>query len=69
MVQQEVDRVLETTGQQLLVQINGKEVRVGVDCFIAGYDIFLNSTTGQRLVIPDGSRQDSRMNSIFLHLR
>ncbi len=37
-----VDRVLETSGQQLLVQIKGKEARAAVDCFIANHDKALN---------------------------
>ena len=40
-----------------------------IDCFVAGHDAFLSSTSGWSLDIPYGSRQDAAMNRIFLQLR
>ena len=68
-LQQVMDRVFETAGEQLLLQIDGEVSRADVDCFVAGHRTRLISTTGSSLVISDGSRHDASMTRIFLHRR
>ena len=58
--------MLETARQQLLFQIHRQEPRAGVDRFVTGHRLLLNSTSGWSLVIPYGSRHDGGMNIIFL---
>ena len=65
MIDQVVHRVLETAGQQLPLQIHREKPRAGVDCFVAGHDAFLSSTSRWSLDIPFGSRQDARDEQNF----
>ena len=64
-----VQGMLEGAGQQLPLQINGKEARTGVYVFVASHEISYKRDAPMTLDIPFGSRQDARMNRVLLQLR
>ncbi len=68
-VEQVMHGMLETARQELFLEINRKESRAGIDCFVAGHGRLLNLTSAWSLVIPYGSRHDVSMNTIFLQRR
>jgi hypothetical protein len=61
--------MLEGAGQQLPFEIDGKKTRAGVDVLVAGHEISSRRDDPMTLDIPFGSRQDARMNELFLQLR
>jgi len=68
-IEQVMQGMFEAARQQLLLQIDCQESWAGVDCFVAGHRILLNTSSGLSLVIPYGLRHDDGMNTIFLQRR
>ena len=60
-----VQGVLESAGQKLPLQIDGKKTRAGVNVLVAGHAGLLKPNAGWSLDIPFGSRQDALHEKSF----
>mgnify|MGYP003507246562 CR=1 FL=1 len=61
--------MLETSRQELALQIDGKKPRAGITVLVAGHAGLRKPNAGWSLDIPFGSRQDAPMMRVFLQLR
>ena len=69
MVDEVMDCVLETAGQELFLQIDSEKARAGIDEFVTRHRRLLNAMLSLSIVIPDRSRHDAGMLILFLQLR
>jgi len=58
-----------TAGQLLLRKINGEKLWAGVDVFVTGHHLLLNTVSLLGLDLWIGSRQDGHMKRAFLRPR
>ena len=68
-VEQVIQCVFESTGQELPLQVHRNKSRAGVDVFVARHFLPPNFTCQFDLDIWFGSRHDAGMNKLFLQLR
>jgi hypothetical protein len=68
-INQATQTVLEGAGKELPFHIHGQNARARVDVFVTRHSPLPRSNNYSSLDIPYGSRQDARMERLFLRFR
>jgi len=68
-INQVVQGVFKSAGQQLPFEIDGNEARAGVYLLVTGHESSFAITHAWGIDIPFGSRHDASMKTLFLQLR